>query len=213
MRGKAAELVRLVSDSGITPAYAGKSYATALPVDFVQDHPRLCGEKVSGMRRSCKNSGSPPPMRGKVLVRVSPHASAGITPAYAGKSGTAFAQIAFLWDHPRLCGEKVSTLCCTSAISGSPPPMRGKVAESRREETPHRITPAYAGKRVSEPCRRMSPEDHPRLCGEKSVICLCHFCKIGSPPPMRGKAKKVYPKDSEIRITPAYAGKRRSFEF
>ena len=29
----------------------------------------------------------------------------------------------------------------------------------------------------------------------------------GSPPPMRGKAKKVYPKDSEIRITPAYAGK------
>ena len=25
---------------------------------------------------------------------------------------------------------------------------------------------------------------------------------------MRGKAKKVYPKDSEIRITPAYAGKR-----
>ena len=24
---------------------------------------------------------------------------------------------------------------------------------------------------------------------------------------MRGKAKKVYPKDSEIRITPAYAGK------
>ena len=28
---------------------------------------------------------------------------------------------------------------------------------------------------------------------------------------MRGKAKKVYPKDSGIRITPAYAGK--SFKY
>ena len=152
-------------------------------------------------------------MRGKVLVCVSPHASAGITPAYAGKSGTAFAKIAFLWDHPRLCGEKVSTLCCTSAISGSPPPMRGKVAESRREETPHRITPAYAGKRVSEPCRRMSPEDHPRLCGEKLYFVHCRGLAAGSPPPMRGKVRIFTDSCGGRGITPASAGKSPSYAF
>ena len=50
-------------------------------------------------------------------------------------------------------------------------------------------------------------EDHPRLCGEKSIEGQRRVCKEGSPPPMRGKVKKEIKKIQEQRITPAYAGK------
>ncbi len=71
-----------------------------------------------------------------------------------------------------------------------------------------RITPAYAGKRVSEPCRRMSPEDHPRLCGEKTSWKVDSINTKGSPPPMRGKGCLNRVEECRQRITPAYAGKR-----
>ena len=50
--------------------------------------------------------------------------------------------------------------------------------------------------------------DHPRLCGEKfpSHVVNAHF--PGSPPPMRGKVRPTHGHGQQIRITPAYAGKR-----
>ena len=65
MRGKVVQLFDLLLRVRITPAYAGKRHYYDVSYVGGEDHPRLCGEKVSGMRRSCKNSGSPPPMRGK----------------------------------------------------------------------------------------------------------------------------------------------------
>ena len=45
MRGKAPHNRVFLQQSGITPAYAGKSITVAV-LHFVQrDHPRLCGEK------------------------------------------------------------------------------------------------------------------------------------------------------------------------
>ena len=57
----------------------------------------------------------------------------GITPAYAGKSKSAGDATIFQRDHPRLCGEKVTTLYIDRHVIGSPPPMRGKV----RYKSPH----------------------------------------------------------------------------
>ena len=85
--------------------------------------------------------------------------------------------------------------------------MRGKGIPIVIKGLTKGITPAYAGKSRSSHYRTGKHKDHPRLCGEKSVICLCHFCKIGSPPPMRGKAKSGDCDRIEGRITPAYAGK------
>ena len=83
---------------------------------------------------------------------------------------------------------------------------KGKMAVQVNRET--RITPAYAGKSIHMPPKMLPSKDHPRLCGEKTK--LLHFCRrsVGSPPPMRGKARVISPADAEIRITPAYAGKR-----
>ena len=94
-------------------------------------------------------------------------------------------------DHPRLCGEKQIPLFLCNEF--------------------HRITPAYAGKSVSDCRQNRNFWDHPRLCGEKGMVryYLAHpsqdhprLCGekrfnlvvvavvIGSPPPMRGKAIK-----------------------
>ena len=111
-----------------------------------------------------------------------------ITPAYAGKRKTARPFPGAAWDHPRLCGEKIYEQTQKIAAAGSPPPMRGKVASEKTLLIGTGITPAYAGKSLFCTCIQMCSEDHPRLCGEKSMVeaILCFLS--GSPPPMRGKA-------------------------
>ena len=52
--------------------------------------------------------------------------------------------------------------------------------------------------------------DHPRLCGEKSVLLRCKKIFTGSPPPMRGKVRKSRLDLIHKGITPAYAGKSRN---
>ena len=87
--------------------------------------------------------------------------------------------------------------------------MRGKVGEAYSRAYIDRITPAYAGKSVYFLFLLCFIQDHPRLCGEKVNFHNFIFHKLGSPPPMRGKdfTKKGY--NRLVRITPAYAGKRK----
>ena len=49
-------------------------------------------------------------MRGKVHDRAEEFSDPGITPAYAGKSGSEMAKICTAKDHPRLCGEKTKKI-------------------------------------------------------------------------------------------------------
>ena len=86
-------------------------------------------------------------MRGKVGLIVAGIAALRITPAYAGKSHKNENGDTEFEDHPRLCGEKHSTLVIRSRRLGSPPPMRGKDEFDMDEVDDARITPAYAGKR------------------------------------------------------------------
>ena len=85
--------------------------------------------------------------------------------------------------------------------------MRGKVASEKTLLIGTGITPAYAGKSLFCTCIQMCSEDHPRLCGEKSMVeaILCFLS--GSPPPMRGKDQPAPRQPCLFRITPAYAGK------
>ena len=65
MRGKVRSTQHSVLATGITPAYAGKRLLYRHSTELVQDHPRLCGEKVVGFEYRLSAVGSPPPMRGK----------------------------------------------------------------------------------------------------------------------------------------------------
>ena len=67
-------------------------------------------------------------MRGKDVPIVYDNGAIGITPAYAGKSLPRFHRPRWIWDHPRLCGEKRHTAAFNFCIMGSPPPMRGKAS-------------------------------------------------------------------------------------
>ena len=149
-------------------------------------------------------------MRGKVPQFYFSQIVYRITPAYAGKSAVSLCCGCLWWDHPRLCGEKLTKDQSLRKVLGSPPPMRGKVCGIS-------FTLLFC-------------EDHPRLCGEKAVPGGAGAAFYGSPPPMRGKVKwlsivkscasrdhprlcgekllGVISSQSQIGITPAYAGKR-----
>ena len=167
MRGKAVSGQSPPTRYRITPAYAGKSGRGSTSCFLYRDHPRLCGEKLERIRLYKPDSGSPPPMRGKVYAAVSMPDTVGITPAYAGKSQHGERDSGKSEDHPRLCGEKHISNIFLVPSRGSPPPMRGKEYLRYSCRNRSRITPAYAGKRSGDCFWFCCIWDHPRLCGEK----------------------------------------------
>ena len=85
MRGRVIRGLATRITSGITPAYAGKSYTRTCYAYNVRDHPRVCGEESSPTSSHRKDQGSPPRMRGRVYAERHKDHYTGITPAYAGK--------------------------------------------------------------------------------------------------------------------------------
>ena len=126
MRGKVQYLIILDTLIRITPAYAGKRSAWFLRSPLKWDHPRLCGEKTLTDSGWTIPTGSPPPMRGKVIIPIICWICSRITPAYAGKRLAEIDKSSYSKDHPRLCGEKGKITLKNGNILGSPPPMRGK---------------------------------------------------------------------------------------
>ena len=89
--------------------------------------------------------------------------------------------------------------------------MRGKEDRKLAPLDTARITPAYAGKSRFFLSVCVCRKDHPRVCGEKSLQQITKFSERGSPPRMRGKENTTEKTEKRARITPAYAGKSRSF--
>ncbi len=85
--------------------------------------------------------------------------------------------------------------------------MRGKAFPTTRRDQIRRITPAYAGKRLTLHKIWQTVRDHPRLCGEKSTTTQSYNSTTGSTPPMRGKGDIEEKWVINNRISPAYAGK------
>ena len=131
MRGKAGRGLLGSPHRGITPAYAGKRRRDPLTVPLLEDHPRICGEKVLCPPPSLLLTGSPPHMRGKVIFSRRALRVSGITPAYAGKSSRISGRRTLSRDHPRICGEKHALIIVRVTVIGSPPHMRGKAAQHR----------------------------------------------------------------------------------
>ena len=191
MRGKDTEWCTMNAEVRITPACAGKSTQQSLFKFAIRDHPRVCGEKSFTAVLLSFFRGSPPRVRGKVPQNPAQHPLYRITPACAGKSHRSLLRDKRREDHPRVCGEKRRSSAHIFSRLGSPPRVRGK---DRAVYLPHRadrITPACAGK--SHLAWAASPlhEDHPRVCGEKSMAFWRRSQRIGSPPRVRGKEIQV----------------------
>ena len=86
MRGKPVNLRLIAAAVGITPADAGKTF-TFEPVCYAaEDHPRGCGENRLFETLRQQGYGSPPRMRGKLIMQPTGAKDNGITPADAGKT-------------------------------------------------------------------------------------------------------------------------------
>ena len=168
MRGKGPQHLPPALQNGITPAYAGKSFGSFCFLSFRQDHPRVCGEKQAAVALPQPVLGSPPRMRGKVVLSSENPLCRGITPAYAGKSRSSARPHHSHRDHTRACGEKTEYRALVTAHQGSPPRMRGKVFIGQVCIAPKGITPACAGKSLRPDNNPSTSWDHPRVCGEKT---------------------------------------------
>ena len=175
MRGKEKGTSASVSGSGITPAHAGKSPQTRHQCETPRDHPRTCGEKSLNKLPKLLILGSPPHMRGKAPNADSSASGSGITPAHAGKRPLRTQLQGNFRDHPRTCGEKQCAPCPRACLVGSPPHMRGKAPNADSSASGSGITPAHAGKRILSSISFPSIGDHPRTCGEKSIIYSTTF--------------------------------------
>ena len=130
-------------------------------------------------------------MRGKGQRGELQALGGGITPACAGKS-------------PGTAGR-------TQRGRGSPPRVRGKGRPWPFPRGQSRITPACAGKSLRTARHRTRHRDHPRVCGEKIPPVQRHQGGVGSPPRVRGKVTFRTAESRRKGITPACAGKSRSW--
>ncbi len=106
VRGKLGDLTSNFIFSRITPAGAGKTFLCVV-FHFV-------------------SHGSPPQVRGKLTVHTALRRSRRITPADAGKTTASPSQRHSSQDHPRGCGENITSMFLLPVAIGSPPRMRGK---------------------------------------------------------------------------------------
>ena len=167
----------------------------------------MCGEKLTGTSLYAGRQGSPPRVRGKVVVTGRIFRTLRITPACAGKRLCVMVATFQAKDHPRVCGEKANQRGFLGHVEGSPPRVRGKDITKHKSTGDVGITPACAGKRYKLFGRLSSGRDHPRVCGEKFSFLFLTLFYVGSPPRVRGKGAKRYRAKCVSGITPACAGK------
>ena len=137
--------------------------------------------------RSCFSIGTSPRMRGKPIPPHALNVSSRNIPAYAGKTLLSWLVSILNAEHPRVCGENVTTWLCSSVAAGTSPRMRGKLAVRCSRSCTGRNIPAYAGKtRASRSCDTGDTE-HPRVCGENAVSFMLMPSGSGTSPRMRGK--------------------------
>ena len=88
VRGKPGERAHGTGSLRITPARAGKTNSGTPGAAVFKDHPRACGENLSGGGRRSAPFGSPPRVRGKHPLQLLNCPVFRITPARAGKTAS-----------------------------------------------------------------------------------------------------------------------------
>ena len=170
MRGAPHEPSTCTADAGIIPAYAGSTVFHQPGRQKSGDHPRVCGEHSFSSARAAKIGGSSPRMRGALRLQTPVTLIIGIIPAYAGSTGGRHFGFWRRRDHPRVCGEHIMTALITRSQTGSSPRMRGALLRDGGRDDRAGIIPAYAGSTGEVVPSSRPMRDHPRVCGEHSMI-------------------------------------------
>ena len=113
----------------ITPACAGNSWHRHSHRIERSDHPRVCGEQSAAPSMMARPLGSPPRVRGTGDFSIDVKQSIWITPACAGNSRVIGSAAYPGSDHPRVCGEQLYLVIVKRNEEGSPPRVRGTVAD------------------------------------------------------------------------------------
>ena len=177
----------------------------------IPDHPRVCGEQSQTSSIRCCVPGSPPRVRGTVLIVAAACVLARITPACAGNRKSTGSPLKAFRDHPRVCGEQVKQAVYNRDEGGSPPRVRGTGSSGLLNGGVNGITPACAGNSPAPFPMRPTSGDHPRVCGEQRRALWAPRGGEGSPPRVRGTVSPVVFSSADARITPACAGNRAPF--
>ena len=186
MRGTPSPIRSQKARAGIIPAYAGNTTIALTSTGGRRDHPRICGEHQFRGYVFTGSVGSSPHMRGTRITRCSTISNLGIIPAYAGNTRPAWKAGRPPRDHPRICGEHISSRGNVSTFLGSSPHMRGTRIRAHGYVDTAGIIPAYAGNTAV--CNGSSAfnRDHPRICGEHFLLKPTEHISEGSSPHMRG---------------------------
>ena len=139
----------------------------------------MCGEKRKTGAVPAPLPGSPPRMRGKVLLRSSGDIRE--------------------WDHPRMCGEKLYMPCAIAPSVGSPPHVRGKELLCPYTMYAFGITPACAGKRL-----KRSRSTVPPVAIVPLFPSVCNKPVVSDGSPAGRDAPLFLPAENAVPASPAY---------
>ena len=145
-------------------------------------------------------------MRGTPAIHVVAQIFLRIIPAYAGNTRSHMCMSCVVRDHPRVCGEHRLDSIEKELATGSSPRMRGTLHVVPIAQDRSGIIPAYAGNTIVGEYFVEDNGDHPRVCGEHSLIASVRSLNEGSSPRMRGTQVNVMPHGRPPGIIPAYAG-------
>ena len=192
--------------TGIIPACAGSTQTHRLHDQPRRDHPRMCGEHGTPFSSSLSLMGSSPHVRGARRDMDPVQPAAGIIPACAGSTTGSPGRAHSRRDHPRMCGEHISTVGCHDVKAGSSPHVRGARGLLLPRGIVLGIIPACAGSTSYLAAIFHLPRDHPRMCGEHRNIIACICVSLGSSPHVRGAQKHCRHRRGVPGIIPACAG-------
>ena len=157
-----------IGDLRFIPAYAGNAARGAFRRPGRSVHPRMRGERGFAPGIFASTIGSSPHARG---TRQCGHRRPDLLrfiPACAGNASASLSDRARATVHPRMRGERISTVTRTELLYGSSPHARGTHWRCTLERHRRRFIPACAGNASRERgCSGCLPV-HPRMRGERS---------------------------------------------
>ena len=145
VRGTVPRWATRSDNNRVIPACAGNREAPRFLANSGAGHPRVCRERIDGLRIEAEVEGPPPRMRGTDLVREGPRPGLRVVPACAGNSWWTRCEPTPTTGHPCVCGEQSKRQWTKKSKKGSSLRVRGtgSVAVDMRHEI--RVIPACAG--------------------------------------------------------------------
>ncbi len=197
-------------DVRFIPACAGNAWLRHELSEERSVHPRVCGERRKVMVRLSLSIGSSPRVRGTLGVDPIHSLCGRFIPACAGNAFQENGWFLVGTVHPRVCGERSSSLTSLDLLIGSSPRVRGTLLCLAARGGGIRFIPACAGNARYGAAVEKDETVHPRVCGERLRCFHPLLSLFGSSPRVRGTPARSSKDSVSRRFIPACAGNAKS---